>query len=152
MRVVTIAALIHNPMNIAKNDFLFDNPNKYAATQPVQAPVTGNGIPTNNTKPQNSNLSINIPFFLVRVNSHKKKLSINFQFLKKLDIGSIKNNTGMEIIKLPIIEKNTASYHDSSCTSMAHGIAPRNSVTGSIDRKNGTHTVFESNALKYSLI
>ena len=62
------------------------------------------------------------------------------------------SNIGMEIIKLPVIEKKTASYHGSFCTSIAKGIAMRNSVNGSIDRKNGTHTVFERNVLKYSLI
>ena len=50
--VVTIVALKHKPNNIAKKTFGFGTPKRWDATQPLQAPVIGNGIPTNRTNPQ----------------------------------------------------------------------------------------------------
>ena len=46
------------PRNIARLDFFKSILNTDATSEPVQAPVPGSGIPTNNTKPQKPYLSI----------------------------------------------------------------------------------------------
>ncbi len=61
-----------------------------AATHPVQAPVTGKGIPTKRTNPQNSNVSTSFPFRRVRANSQEKKRSHNFHCRSHDDTGSKK--------------------------------------------------------------
>ena len=46
------------PMTTAGNAFLNFIPKSAAISEPVHAPVPGSGIPTNNTRPQNSYFSI----------------------------------------------------------------------------------------------
>jgi len=86
---------------MARKDFLYDKPNRNAAAAPVQAPVTGNGIPTKITKPRNSQVSIIFPFRRVLANNQLKNLSPRDQRIKKLDIGPKRKRIGMEIKKFP---------------------------------------------------
>ena len=48
---VTIVELIRTPDIIAMQLLIFDKPNRYAASAPVQTPVRGNGIPTKIIRP-----------------------------------------------------------------------------------------------------
>lgn len=49
---VTIVAEMNKPIVIPTSAFLIGIPNINAARVPVQAPVTGSGMPTNNAKPR----------------------------------------------------------------------------------------------------
>ena len=59
---------------IDKKAYLNFRPKRTAASEPVQAPVTGRGTATNNTKPIRSYLSITLPRRLVRSKSQRNIL------------------------------------------------------------------------------
>lgn len=55
---IIIILAITTPIKAAKKDFFLSISKTEAIKHPVHAPVPGNGIPTNNTKPQNPYFSI----------------------------------------------------------------------------------------------
>ena len=72
----------HNPANntpsiIARNAFFIEKSNRLAATVPVQAPVTGKGIETKKTSPQNPHFSTAPERLLTLINHHLKKRPMN---------------------------------------------------------------------------
>ncbi len=64
-RQVTIIPAMSTPMKIDKIACLNFRPKRTASSEPVQAPVTGKGIATNNARPIRSYLSTSLPRFLV---------------------------------------------------------------------------------------
>ena len=74
--MVIIKELIKTPKNTPITVCILLILNILAATHPVHAPVTGNGMPIKIIKPNNFNLSIIAPFFSDRLKSHLKKISI----------------------------------------------------------------------------
>ena len=131
-----IVELINKPKRIAEKVLILGMLNKYAAMQPVHAPVTGNGIPTNRASPKNSYFSINVPRFRVLLNSQFKKDLRNGIRFAILTIGSSMNIIGTVIKKLPKIDIITIYESGKFVKKYPHGIEPLNSPTGSIERKN----------------
>ena len=60
-RQVTIAPAIITPQKMEKKAWLNLSPKMKAATEPVQAPVAGSGIATNNISPMRSYFLITVP-------------------------------------------------------------------------------------------
>ncbi len=71
-RQVTIMPAMSTPIKIDNMACLNFKPRSTASSEPVQAPVIGKGIATNNARPMPSYLSISFPRFLVRSKSHFK--------------------------------------------------------------------------------
>jgi len=69
---------IATPIEIAKNAFLVFISKSVAAAVPVQAPVTGKGMDTKQTNPQNPHFSIILERLCTLANHHLKKPPINF--------------------------------------------------------------------------
>ena len=95
-RVTMIPAIII-PAIIEGIAYLKWIPNMKAATQPVQAPVTGKGIATNAVSPKASYFSTRLLLLLVRLNSQVKNLS-NILDLEEsqFDRGPRSNNMGTD--------------------------------------------------------
>ncbi len=133
--IVTIVALMRRPVNIAAKAFGYDNPNRKAAAAPVQAPVTGNGIPTKITNPRNSQVSIILPFRRVLKNNQLKNLSPCGHFLKKLEMGPNRTRIGIEIRKFPATAQIKACCQVIFPMVIAQGKATLSSPMGVIDSK-----------------
>ena len=65
-----MTAAIATPINIDRVAFFKSISNKAAIKHPVQAPVPGNGIPTNNANPQKPYLSIFGLFLIAFCSNH----------------------------------------------------------------------------------
>ena len=75
--------------------------NRYAATDPVQAPVIGAGMATNNIKPRALYLLINLLRLVVRLNNQVRKRSAIGYFRRFLSAGLSNNKIGKTGTKLP---------------------------------------------------
>ena len=99
---------MHTPMKIDNSACLNFIPKIIAASEPVQAPVTGKGIATNNTNPIRLYLSISFPRRLVRSlsqSSHLLKIPI---LLRRLEIVLKSNRRKGTGIRLPLIAMRRA--------------------------------------------
>ena len=130
-----INTLSKMPQKIPTIVWVFFIPKIYAATQPVQAPVTGSGIPTKNINPSNFNLSTIFPFLADLSNSHEKNLSKTEYLLRYLDAGLNNKIIGMVTMKLAIMDTITTLYQGSLRTKIPYGIEPLDSITGIIEIK-----------------
>lgn len=111
--------------------------NRYAATDPVQAPVIGAGIATNNIRPSVLYLFINLLRLTVRLNNQVKKRSA-IGYLRRFRSAGLSNNKmGKTGTKLP----HTAMNHVKNGWVLpklfasgdhAYGIAPLSSNIGNI--------------------
>jgi len=111
--------------------------NKNAATDPVQAPVIGNGIATKRSKAHSPYLAYFFSKFFVTCLNHQSK-----SFLKSLDLEANHSDKGLrnKIIKIagiisPRIDNKKANQGAISKTPIAKGIEPRNSTIGNIANK-----------------
>ena len=81
------------PRKIAINDFFLFNPSSTASPEPVQAPVPGNGMPTNNKRPRYPYFSICSLLESNLFSNLSTKLPVILNFLKKLNIFSKNKST-----------------------------------------------------------
>jgi len=127
-----MAPAIMTPARIDKKAFLKLNLNATPASEPVQAPVTGNGMATNSISPTRLYLSIILPRRRARLSSHSKYL-LKILTLPKCREMATRNNrmigTGM---RLPARASRKALYHGRCNSNMASGMAPRSSIIGRV--------------------
>ena len=90
---------IKSPHRIAMEDFLISTSRRDAIKAPVQAPVPGRGIPTNNSSPRNSYFLLWARFHMARSSSFRIKPLYVFVFFIHLKICRIKSRiNGIGII------------------------------------------------------
>lgn len=82
-----MAAAMSTPSAIAKKARQKFMPRRKATIEPVQAPVTGRGMPTKSASPQNSALSKFLPRRLERSKIHLRMLSKSLTLLASLEMG-----------------------------------------------------------------
>jgi len=138
---VIMVAATQIPTKISGNAFLKGIPKINAARDPVQAPVNGKGIPTNNINatapylayfPANFSWALSIFFFTTDPNNlHSITQPCNFGKKNKINtVGSAFPNTAIShVFTIP-----------NPYTSNPMGIEARNSVMGIIDKKNSAHS------------
>ena len=90
----------------------------------------GNGMATKRIRPNASNFSTSLAFFLVLSNSQSKNFSNIFMCLSLFAIGCSKNKRGMTGIRLPITARIYA-LRGGKPIANENGIAPLSSETGS---------------------
>ena len=129
------------PMAMATKAFLTLISNKDAATQPVHAPVIGNGIATNKMSPIAPYLRTSSALFSVRLNIYSKNLRQIFHFLKTRQTGSKNISKGSTGIKLPMTA-STKVFSTGWFIERATGIVPLNSFIGNIELKTISNSLF----------
>ena len=95
--ILIIIPASKTPSDIAINDFFLFKWSNTASNVPVQAPVPGSGIPTNNNNPKYPYLSICSFFDNVFVSNFVTIFFVGFHFFNNSNIFSIKskiNGTG----------------------------------------------------------
>jgi hypothetical protein len=108
LKQVTITPAINIPIRIDKKAYLNFKPKRTATIEPVQAPVNGRGMATNNAKPIRSYLSTVLPRFLVRSenrDSIRLKMGI---LLRSLEVVLKNNRIKSTGNKLPMIANERA--------------------------------------------
>ncbi len=107
-RRVTIMPAMNTPIKIDKIACLNFKPKRTAANEPVQAPVTGRGMATNNAKPIRSYLSTTLPRFLVCSKSHCRNRSKKPTLLRNLEMASRNSRIRGTGSRLPMIANGRA--------------------------------------------
>ena len=107
-RQVTIVPAISIPMKMDRKACLNFRPKRTAASEPVQAPVTGRGIATNSVRPIRSYLSITCPRRLVRSKSQWSPLLKTSILLSSLERAWRNNRIKGTGTRLPIIASRKA--------------------------------------------
>ena len=83
-RQVTIMPAMNTPIKIDRKACLNFKPKRTAVSEPVQTPVAGRGIATNNAKPIRSYFSTTLPCLLVR-----SKIQCNIRSTKPILLSSL---------------------------------------------------------------
>ena len=109
-RQVTIAPAIITPQKMEKKAWLNLSPKMKAATEPVQAPVAGSGIATNNISPMRSYFLITVPRRWACSKTQLTSLLPISNWLIALVSDSQNNNRTGTGSMLPIIAKPKAWY------------------------------------------
>lgn len=131
----TITPAVKTPNIIAGSAFFSRISSKAATSAPVQAPVPGKGIATNMNSPQKANFCTVTDLACALFSNRVTKLSsFLFMLLNQLKIFLMNimiNGTGT---RLPIMDTPIA-IHGLSPIPTPIGIAPRNSIMGTIEIK-----------------
>ena len=105
---MTMAPAIHTPAKIDNKACLNFIPKIVAASEPVQAPVTGRGIATNRVKPIRLYLSTTLPRRLVLSSSQRSHLLKMPVVLRRRETAPKNNSSKGTGIWLPIIASRRA--------------------------------------------
>ena len=132
-RLVTIAPAMTTPITMDRKAYRNLKPSRKAAIDPVQAPVIGRGMATNNVKPIFSYFSM---VFLRRLVWLKTQLTAFWPTSTRLTALANESKNSKRIgtgSRLPITAKQKALYHGIWNKFIAMGKVPRNSTNGKAD-------------------
>ena len=143
MIIVIIVADIHSPKIVAINVCFKLKLNKPATRPPVQAPVTGSGIPINTVRPKVLYFIIfgALVFALFSRKSTNLTTGLNLVFLKNFSSFSINSTTNGIGKKLPTIQIGNAC-HSGTLHRAAAISPPRSSKIGNNDTKKQNNCPF----------